>query len=87
MIKEQNTSNWCLKLEKDVKNTKLVVVVPIITGCLGGGVDKTIREVRRIFENDELAKQIVKTMQKTVLMDSETTLRKIFSGLIQLEES
>ena len=57
-----------------------VVVVPI-------GVDKTIREVRRIFENDELAKQIVGTMQKTVLMDSETTLRKIFSGLIQLEES
>ena len=64
-----------------------VVVVPIIIGCLGGGVDKTIREVRRIFENDELAKQIVGTMQKTVLMDSETTLRKIFSGLIQLEES
>ena len=54
---------------------------------LGGGVDKTIREVRRIFENDEFAKQIVGTMQKTVLMDSETTLRKIFSGLTQLEES
>ena len=47
-----------------------VVVVPIIIGCLGG--------------NDKLAKQIVGTMQKTVLMDSETTLRKIFSGLIQL---
>ena len=66
-----------------------VIVVPIIIGCLGGGVDKTIREVRRIFENDELVKQIVLigTMQKTVLMDSETTLRKIFSGMIQLEES
>ena len=64
-----------------------VVVVPIIIGCLGGGIDKTIREVRQIFENDELAKQIVGTMQKTALMDSEATLRKIFSGLIQLEES
>ena len=64
-----------------------VVVVTIIIRCLRGGVDKTIREVRRIFENDKLAKQIVGTMQKTVLMDSETTLRKIFSGLIQLEES
>ena len=64
-----------------------VVVVPIITRCLGGSIDKTIREVRRIFENDELAKQIVGTMQKTGLMDSETTLRKIFSLLIQLEES
>ena len=68
-----------------------VVVVPIIIiiiGCLGGGIDKTIREVRRIFENDELAKQIVGTMQKTVfLMDSETTLRRIFLGLIHLEES
>ena len=64
-----------------------VVVVPIIIGCLGGGVDKTIRGVRQIFENDVLAKQIPGTMQNTVLMDSETTLRKIFSGLIQLEES
>ena len=65
----------------------VIIIIIIIIGCLGGGVDKTIREVRRIFENDELAKQIVGTMQKTVLMDSETTLRKIFSGLIQLEES
>ena len=64
-----------------------MVVVPVIIGCLGGGVDKTIREIGRIFENDELAKQIVGTMQKTVLMDSEPTLRKIFSGLIQLEQS
>ena len=63
-----------------------VAVVPIIIGCLGGGVDKTIRKVRRIFENDELVKQIIGTIQKTVLMDSETTLRKIFSGLIQSEE-
>ena len=67
--------------------TIIIIIIIIIIGCLGGGVDKTIREVRRIFENDELAKQIVGTMQKTVLMDSETTLRKIFSGLIQLEES
>ena len=86
MIKEQNTSNWRLKLEKDVKNTKLLWF-QLQIGCLGGDVDKSIREVRRTFENDELAKQIVGTMQKTVLMDSETTLRKIFSGLIQLEES
>ena len=64
-----------------------VVVVPDIIWCLGGGIDKTIREVRQIFENDELVKQIIGTMQKTVLMDSETTLRKIFSGLIPLEES
>ena len=64
-----------------------VAVVPIIIGCLGGGIEKTISEVRRIFENGELVKQIVGTMQKTVLMDSETTLRKIFSGLIQLKES
>ena len=56
-------------------------------GCLGGGINKSIKEVRRIFENDELAKQIVGTMQKTVLMDSETILRKILSGLVQYVEN
>ena len=83
---DKRTEHQQLAFEIRRKEYK-VVVVPIIIGCLGGGVDKTIREVRRIFENDELVKQIVGTMQKTVLMDSETTLRKIFSGLIQLEES
>ena len=58
----------------------MVVVVVVVMMII-------IREVRRIFENDELAKQIVGTIQKTVLLDSETTLRKVFSGLIQLEES
>ena len=64
-----------------------VIAVPIVVGCLGEGINKSIKEVRRIFENDELAKQIVGTMQKTVLMDSETILRKILSGLVQYVEN
>ena len=64
-----------------------VIAIPIVIGCLGGGINKSIKEVRRIFENDELAKQIVGTMQKTVLMDSETILRKILSGLVQYAEN
>ena len=44
-----------------------VFVVPIAIGCLGGGVDKAIKKVRRIFENDELVKQILGTMQKQYL--------------------
>ena len=30
--------------------------VPFVIGCLGGGINKSIKEVQRIFENDELAK-------------------------------
>ena len=87
-MNDERTKYQQLAFEVRERNKEYkVVVVPIIIGCLGGGVGKTIREERRIFENDELAKQIVGTMQKTVLMDSERTLRKIFSGLTLLEES
>ena len=66
-MNDERTKYQQLAFEVRERNKEYkVVVVSIITGCLGGGVDKTIREERRIFENDELAKQIVGTMQKTV---------------------
>jgi len=36
-----------------------------------------------IFDNNEVIKRTVAEMQKTVLMDSETMLRKVLSGLVQ----
>ena len=41
----------------------------------------------RIFEKDEVVKKTAADMQKTVLMDSETTLRKVLSGLIQRDDT
>ena len=36
-----------------------------------------------MFENDDLYEKTVAEMQKTILMDTETTIQKLLSGLFQ----
>ena len=60
-----------------------VKVVPIVIGCLGGGVEKTLQDVSKIFECKDTVTKIVGLMQKTILMDSETIIRKVLSGLVE----
>ena len=48
-----------------------VRVVPLVISALGGGIKETIKEL------------VVAEMQKTILMDSETIIRKVLSGLVQ----
>ena len=82
-VNEKRTKYQQLAIEmRERRNGYKVFMVPVAIGYLEGGVNKAIKKVRQIFENDELEKQIG-TMQKTVHVDSETILRKIFSGLVQ----
>ena len=61
----------------------VVTVVPLIIGALGGGMHQVAKDVGIIFENNDATKKTICEMHKTVLMDSETTARKVLSGLIQ----
>ena len=61
----------------------VATVVPLIIGALGGGMSQVAKDVGMIFENNDVTKKTICEMQKTVLMDSETTARKVLSGLIQ----
>ena len=54
-----------------------VVVVPLVIGALGGGVKETIQQIERIFGKGDWGKRIVGEMQKTILMDSESIIRKV----------
>ena len=36
-----------------------------------------------MFEKDDLCEKIEAEMQKTILIDSETIIRKVLSGLVQ----
>ena len=63
-----------------------IVVVPLIIGALGGDMRQITKDMAKVCENGELLKRIVGEMQKTVLMDSETILRKVLSGLVQQED-
>ena len=41
-----------------------VIVVPTIIGCLGGEIQLTLKEVKRLFNSDQLTRKVVGTMQK-----------------------
>ena len=49
-----------------------------------------LRDVERVFsehsERERLANITVAEMQKTILMDSESMIRKVLSGLVQHED-
>ena len=60
-----------------------VTIVPIIIGALGGGMKKTINELTKLLAKHELVVKTAAEMQKTILMDSETLLRKVLSGIVQ----
>ena len=53
-----------------------VVAVPNIIGCLGGGIELTLKEVKRLFNSDQMTSKVVGTIMRKIM-------RKIMSGLIQ----
>ena len=67
-----------------------IMIVPIVIRALGGGIKELLRDVERVFrehsEPERLAGITVAEMQKTILMDSESMIRKILSGLVQHED-
>ena len=54
-----------------------------IIGALGGGMKKTMDELTKLLTKQKLVVKTAAKTQKTILMDSETLLRKVFSGLAQ----
>ena len=63
-----------------------ITVIPLRVGALGGGMKSAMVELSNVLNKNELAKQVAGEMQKTtILMDSESTIRKVLSGLIQDE--
>ena len=85
------------RLEKLTKYTQLakelrerrpgykIKVVTLIIGGLGGGMKSAMVQLSNVLNKNELAKQVAGEMQKTILMDSESIIRKVLSELIQGE--
>ena len=59
------------------------MVVSLVIGALVGNIRQIMVDMEKIFENKDLLKRTICEMQKTVLMNSETTSRKVLSGLVQ----
>ena len=70
----------CRQLAFEVREKRVgynIVVVPLVIGALGGGVKETIQQIERIFGKGDWQKRIVEEMQKTILMNSESIIRKV----------
>ena len=67
-----------------------ITIVPVVIAAIGGGIKEVLCDVERVFsENSEperLAEITVAEMQKTILMDSESMVRKVLPGLVQYED-
>ena len=63
-----------------------VYVDPVAVGTLSGGIKALRFDLKKIFENNEPLDEIIAMMQRTVLMDSESIIEKVISGLIQGED-
>ena len=61
-----------------------VEVVPVMIGCLGGGVENAGKLVEKLIEGKRNVIRTVRIMQQTVFL-GKTILRKVLSGIIQLE--
>ena len=59
------------------------MVVPLVIGAHGGRIRQIMVDIKKKNENKDLLKRTISEMQKTVLMGSETTSRKVLSGLVQ----
>ena len=60
-----------------------VTIVPVIIEALGGGMKKTTNELTKLLAKHELVIKTAAEMQKMILMDSETLLRKVLFGIVQ----
>ena len=58
-------------------------VRPVVMKVLGGSIQEAILEVKKIFKQDDLSEKIVCEMQKTILMNGETIIRKISLRLVR----
>ena len=60
-----------------------VEIVPLIFGCCGGGFKDALVSINKIIENKTESFKIAQEIQKIVVNESESILRKVLSGLIQ----
>ena len=62
-----------------------VEIIPLVIGCLEGGINKLQQQMEKLIRHEKEDKQVVRNMQKRVLMESETLLRKLLSKVIRVD--
>ena len=55
----------------------------MIIGCCGGGFKNALAAINKTIENEKQSFKITREIQKIIVNESESILRKVLSGLIQ----
>ena len=71
----------CFEL-RELQQGFMVKFVPVIIRCLGGKAKQLENDVRKILENKKQISPTGREMQKAVLWESESIIRKVLSGLL-----
>ena len=79
--KIQKYQQLCFEL-RERRSSYKIHFIPAVIGCLGGGVGQLEEDLCQLIQDSNERSRIVSEMQKTVLWESETIVRKVFSGLI-----
>ena len=76
--------NYCqLSFElREKRRDFKVYIVPLVIGCLGGGVESFSKYAKLLISDEHLLKWITQDMVKTIVFHSETIMRKVISKLI-----
>ena len=64
-----------------------IYMVPVVVRTLGSGIKVLKVNLKKIFDKNELLDEVVAMMQKTVLMDSKSMVRRVMSDLIQGDDN
>ena len=75
-----------LTSQYDTITKKMVIMIPVVIGALGGGMKALKNELEKVFKDKDLVNKVAGEMQRTMLMDSESIILRVLSGLIQSEE-
>ena len=67
---------------REKRNCYKVKILPIIIGSLGKVNEKSLTEMKKLIDGERTFNTMVAEMEKTVLMQSETIVRKVLSGLM-----
>ena len=85
-LREKRTKYQQLAFEiRERRPGYTVEVIPFVIGCLGGGMKKLEEQMAKLIPEKLQRLRITREMQKLVLMESETIVRKITSGIVQPE--
>ena len=82
-IKEKMDKYQQLDFETREKSMEYKVeIIPLVVGCLGGGIGRLLKNVLRVIGDQIKTERIVKERQTIVQMESEKIMRKILAGIV-----